>query len=195
MSQPRAKTRHPAAKNKAAANQASAQLLTLLTAVVLLTAAAILIVFFVLRDSDSSSDEPQEMAANFQLPTVNGSAIQLTDFRGQYVLLNFWATWCPPCKAELPDLVAYHEAHHDEGFTLIAINAGEDASVVNQFMARYGDSFPVALDLNQAVFVRYAGNALPTSVLIGPDGELIAIWEKMISRDFMEREITPRLSG
>ncbi len=74
--------------------------------------------------------------------------MRLSDYAGKVVLLNAWATWCPPCKAEMPDLNAYYHAHQDEGFVILAINAGDSASVAAAFADQIGLSFPVLLDPN-----------------------------------------------
>jgi peroxiredoxin len=137
--------------------------------------------------------QPRE--GDFTLPGLDRE-IALADFRGSYVLLNFWATWCPPCKAEMPDLNAYHQEHQDANFTVLAVNLMEDTAPVQEFIAKNGFSFPVALDAAGTVFDQYAGSSLPSSFLIGPDGTLVKAWPPgMINRAMLDRDVTPLLKG
>ncbi len=135
------------------------------------------------------------LSTDFKLPGLDGS-VAVADYRGSYVLVNFWATWCPPCRAEMPDLDAYHAANRDNGFTVLAVNVGEDRATVEGFIHANGFSFPVALDINSAVFAQYQRESLPSSFLIGPDGTLVKAWVPgALSRATLERDITPLLAG
>ncbi len=132
---------------------------------------------------------------DFKLPGLDGS-VALADYRGSYVLVNFWATWCPPCRAEMPDLDAYHQANENNGFTVLAVNVGEDRATVESFIHANGFSFPVALDIGSVVFAQYQRESLPSSFLIGPDGALVKAWVPgALSRATLERDITPLLAG
>lgn len=145
--------------------------------------------------SRSSVQVVQPRQGDFTLPGLD-SPISLADFRGSYVLLNFWATWCPPCKAEMPDLNAYHLEHQDDNFTVLAVNVMEDAAPVREFIAKNQFGFPVALDTTGAVFDQYAGDSLPSSFLIGPDGALVKAWPPgMLTRAILDRDVTPLLKG
>jgi len=83
---------------------------------------------------------------DFVLADMGGHPVRLSDYQGQVVLVNGWATWCPPCRAEMPTLQAFYDKHQDEGFTLLAINAGESQPTVSGFVSQMGFSFPVLLD-------------------------------------------------
>jgi thiol-disulfide isomerase/thioredoxin len=144
-------------------------------------------------------DRPDSRATATPAPdfTLSGPSgdVALSSFRGQYVLLNFWATWCPPCQAEMPDLYAYYLAHQNDGFVLLAVDVEEDAATVAKFMQANRFSFPVALDITGMVYERYGGGGLPSSFLIGPDGSLAKAWKPgAISRAILERDVTPRLT-
>jgi len=133
-------------------------------------------------------------APDFTLGGLNGN-VSLSSFRGRYVLLNFWATWCPPCQAELPDLYAYFLAHQNDGFVLLGVDVEEDAATVTQFLQANRFDFPVALDTTGMVYERYGGAGLPSSFLIGPDGSLLKAWPPgAISRAILERDVTPHLT-
>ena len=174
--------------------QADRRFFLLVAGGVILIAVAV-VLFYAGRESTADDDSPAVPAPSFALNGLDGP-VSLDDFRGQYVLVNFWASWCPPCKAEMPDLYAYHRAHQDEGFTLLAINAGEDAATAQQFMDANRFDFPVALDTTMAVYTRYNAQGLPSSFLTGPDGKLVKPWPAgPISRAVLERDVTPLLDG
>src|SRR5512146_810859 len=99
--------------------------------------------------ADLSSVVPVKVnfaAPELSLQNINGETESLADYRDNIVLVNNWATWCPPCKAEMPTLAGYYNEHHGEGFTIIAIEAGDPLQGVSQFAESYGLKFPVWLD-------------------------------------------------
>ncbi len=155
-------------------------------------------VMVVTADNNRRTTNPlvaERTATDFTLPGLVED-VSLADFRGRYVLVNFWASWCPPCKAEMPDLYAYHRQYQERGFTLLAVNVGEDKATVEQFLQANGFDFPVALDMSGAVFNRYGGDGLPSSYLIGPDGKVVKTWPAgRISRETLDRDVTPLLRG
>jgi len=111
----------------------------------------------------------------FTLKTPDGSVVSLAQVLPQKksVLLNFWATWCPYCVEEMPELVKLHAQHEAAGFTVIAVNVGESASQAAAFIKKHHLNFPVVLDENMSVSERYGLVGLPTSFLIGTDGKVI----------------------
>ncbi|MGD1877855.1 MAG: TlpA disulfide reductase family protein [Kiloniellaceae bacterium] len=113
-------------------------------------------------------------SAAFQ--TLHGDGTSLADFRGQVVLVNFWATWCVPCVAEMPDLERLHTALADEGFAVLAISQDRGgSSVVAPFLARLDlQRLPVFLDPKGVMGRQFALKGLPTSFLIGRDGRVLA---------------------
>jgi thiol-disulfide isomerase/thioredoxin len=137
-----------------------------------------------------------KMVPDFTLAGLEDSPISLSDFRGHYVLLNFWATWCPPCQAELPELQAYYTAYRSKGFVLLGVDVQEDPTTVSTFLQQRGFDFPVGVDLTGAVHASFGTNALPLSVLVGPNGELIKMYRPgAITRSMLEQDVTPLLSG
>ena len=125
------------------------------------------------------------------LPSLSGT---LNESAGQVRLVNFWATWCPPCRAELPDLVAYYHDHADEGFLLVGVNSQESALQVRTFLNDQGLDFPVVLDQDGSQMAPYGVSGLPSSFLIGPDGQILQQWTGMISRATLEQAVTPLLA-
>ncbi len=114
-----------------------------------------------------------DTAPAFTLKTLDGNAVSLSDFKGHPVLINFWATWCPPCRDEMPVMVAAHRAHGDSGLIILAVNGRDQETstrAVRRFVAEFQISFPVLLDEHGNVRKRYKLRGLPTSVFIGADG-------------------------
>jgi peroxiredoxin len=133
-------------------------------------------------------------AIDFNLIGLDGSPIALADFRGKYVLVNFWATWCPPCQREMPDLQAFYRKYQNRNFVLLAIDVEEEAATVADFIQTNNFDFPVALDADGMVSIQYGAEALPSSFLIGPDGTLIKRWQPgALTPEVMDRDITPLL--
>ena len=115
----------------------------------------------------------EKPAPNFKLLTPNGKSISLSDFKGKTVLLNFWATWCTPCKKELPSMQRLYEDLKLDGFEIVAISIDRDKKErVHKYMEEYNLTFPVLLDPSQKVRKDYFILGLPTSYLIGKDGKL-----------------------
>ena len=111
----------------------------------------------------------------FTLKTPDGSILSLAQVLSQKksVLVNFWATWCTYCVEEMPDLVKLQTKHEAEGFTVIAVNAGESASQAGAWAKKHGLNFPVALDEQMTVSQSYGLVGIPTSFLITSDGKIV----------------------
>lgn len=119
--------------------------------------------------------EVGQPAPDFQLDTPEGATLQLSDFRGQAVVLNFWATWCAPCRAEMPDLQAIHDEHADpRTLTVIGVDEMESAESVLAFADELDLSFPMALDRNGELAEVYGLIGLPGTFFIDADGILRA---------------------
>ena len=113
-------------------------------------------------------------AADFRLPSLSGGEVSLADFRGRLVLLNFWATWCEPCRREMPGLEHLARRYRDRGLTVLAINEDDDGGArAARFVARYALTYPVLLDRDSAVGRRYGVRALPMSYLIDAQGRML----------------------
>ncbi len=130
-------------------------------------------------------------APDLKLITLQGQSAALKDYSGQVILVNLWATWCPPCRAEMPVLQAYYEAHQPQGFALIAVNAGDSPTEVLAFVDNAGLTFPVWLDPKDAALRAFRTNALPSSFVIDRSGQVRLAWSGAIERKTLEKYVTP----
>jgi thiol-disulfide isomerase/thioredoxin len=112
-------------------------------------------------------------APDFALRTLEGKRLSLLDLNGKIVLLNFWATWCPPCKLEMPSMEALHRRLGDEGLVILAINLREEANEVKAFFREHQVSFTALLDQDGDTFARYEAWSLPTTFLVDKNGRLL----------------------
>lgn len=121
-------------------------------------------------NSGSPVVELYRTAPNFTLAKMGGGDLQLRDFRGKVVLLNFWATWCEPCKEEMPLMQAVYETYRDQGFEIIAVNLAEEEGRVRRFIEEIGATFPVVYDITGGVHDMYLIRNMPTSYFIDRNG-------------------------
>ncbi len=135
------------------------------------------------------------LARPFTLTTPEGAEIALADYAGQVVMVNFWASWCPPCAAEMPELEAYYQTHQHEGFVIIGVNVKDPSVVVADFAARHALTFPLALDLTGRVSVEYGVVGLPSSYFINREGRIIGYWPGALDQALLEEAITPLLQA
>lgn len=132
---------------------------------------ALLILFSV---SATAQVKEGENAPNFTLKNLDGKEISLNQFRGKHVLINFWATWCGPCKIEMPSLEALYERFKDRNFVLLAIsNDMFGANIVKPFVKAHNINFPVLLDQRLKVSNTFGVVSLPTTFMIDPQGKII----------------------
>ncbi|WP_315792384.1 peroxiredoxin family protein [Paenibacillus sp. BIC5C1] len=113
------------------------------------------------------------IAPDFELNSLDGKIFKLSDFRGQKVIVNMWATWCPPCRAEMPDMQKFYDKYADENTTVIAINMTTSEKSVDRipvFLDEFGITFPILLDKQNKIAEIYQVRALPTSYIIDSQG-------------------------
>jgi peroxiredoxin len=114
-------------------------------------------------------------APDFTLPAVDGKQVSLQDYRGKVVFLNFWATWCIPCREEMPALERLHQTYQQsQDFAVISIDYKESAEQVKAFFQKHALTFPALLDQSGSVSRDYLLSGMPTTYLIGRDGMLLA---------------------
>ena len=116
-------------------------------------------------------------APDFEIELLNGETFRLSDHVGKKVIiLNFFATWCGPCKEEMPELINFHDKHREEPFILLGINAAENEKRVKEFVEKFKVYFPVGIDKGDKVQKIYAVRSYPTTILIGADG-MVQLYE------------------
>ena len=135
----------------------------------------------------SLSETPQSRAPDFTLTALDGTQVRLADLGGKVVLLNFWATWCPPCKAEMPDLNALHEKYGTaQDFVVLGVNVEEDTATVKQFVEQHKLAFPIVLDRDSRVTTQLFGvRPLPTTFVIDREGFIRDAWNGQIAPEAM----------
>jgi len=183
----------------------SERLIHKLTPFILLTLGFILITvagFYLAKNTTLPSDPSAvPVTTNYPAPELTLSDVQgvshsLTDYHGQVVLVNLWATWCEPCKDEMPALQSFYDEYRENGFVVIAINDGESQSDVLQFLDEYDLTFPVWLDptykATQDVFKTIG---LPTSFVIDRSGSVRFYWVGGINRKTLESTVAPLIDG
>lgn len=147
-------------------------------------------------NSSSYSVTPSEVnyiAPELALQNVKGNTESLTDYLDMVVLVNNWATWCPPCKEEMPTLQAYYRDHQADGFVLLAIEAGDPLPDVAAYVNDNGLTFPVLLDPTTLALRAFNNDALPSSYVIDPKGTVRLAWTGPISLEKLELYVSPLL--
>ena len=115
-------------------------------------------------------DRPQ--APDFVLADLDGNQYRLSDYRGQVVIINFWATWCPPCRAEMPSMQRAWQQLEQESILMLGINVGEDEDTIFQFTANYPVEFPLLMDQDSRVINQWPVRGLPTTFVMSPEGKI-----------------------
>ncbi len=129
-------------------------------------------------------------APDFTLSDMDETAHTLSDLRGNYVLVNFWATWCPPCRKEMPSLESLYQQYRERSFRVLAVNQWENPDHVFSYMGELDvfPSFPILFDPKSEVSERYGVRGLPTSFIIDPQGRII--YRAIGGREFNHPDVT-----
>lgn len=137
--------------------------------------------------------EPQQLAPSFELNTLSGERVSLEDLRGKRIMVNFWATWCPPCKAEMPDMQTVYETYGDEDIVILGVNvtpSEKNPELVSDFVEEYQLTFPILMDEVGEVTYRYEILSYPTSYFIDSDGVIRKKVIGPLSKEAIEREFS-----
>lgn len=113
-------------------------------------------------------------ALDFKLKDLDGNEVSLSSLKGKKVFLNFWATWCPPCKAEMPEIEKLYQETKDSNLVILAVDIGENSNTVKPFIDENKYNFKVLLDSDQSVATQYGISSIPTSYFIDTDGNIIS---------------------
>jgi peroxiredoxin len=138
----------------------------------------------------AASTEQPKPAADFTLKDAEGRDVKLSDYKGKVVLLNFWATWCGPCKIEMPWFVDFQRKYKDRGFSVIAVSLDDEGwEVVRPFADRFELNFPVVVGSDEMAD-QYGGiAALPTSFIINREGQIVSSHMGLVGRGEYEEDI------
>jgi thiol-disulfide isomerase/thioredoxin len=133
-------------------------------------------------------------APEWQLNDPDGKAVKLSDFKGKVVILDFWATWCPPCRAEIPGFISLQKQYAAQGLTVVGVSLDTDgASVVKSFMKRVGMNYPVVIG-DEKIASNYGGiTAIPTTFVLDRNGNIVTSHQGYASQVVFESEIRPLL--
>lgn len=139
-------------------------------------------------ESDEIGLEMGEIAPDFELKTLEGETVNLSDYRGEKVMVNFWATWCPPCRAEMPDMQKFHENTDVNILAVNLIDTESNRDNVPEFLDELGLTFPVLLDEESEIATEYKIVAYPTSFMIDSNGRIQLKTMGAINYDIMIQE-------
>ena len=145
-----------------------------------------------IRELDLIRPSRQKVAEDFTLKTIGGGSFRLSDHRGKTVLMNFWATWCGPCREEMPAMERLYQRHRDQGLVLVAISLDANPALVPPYVKESKLTFAVALDPKADVANKYGVRALPSSFVIDRQGTMTALalgpraWDNDASHSLVE---------
>ncbi len=141
-------------------------------------------------DSDSKiiPMSPGESAPDFAMTLEDGGTLRLSDLQGRPVMINFWATWCPPCRAEMPGIV--HAADQDEDLIVLAVNVMDERDQVQAFAEELSMGMPVLLDERGELRDHYLIRYMPTSAFINRDGYVQSVWVGLLDENRLEQQLS-----
>lgn len=161
----------------------------LMSATMGIAAMMMLVLLVVPRGEATASLVVGQAAPDFDLETLDGGQVRLSELKGKPLILNFWASWCQPCVKEMPDFQELSDTYQEQGLQVYGINVGESKVAVANFQQRVGVTFPMLLDLEDRAQTAYKILPLPATFFIDETGTIRAIYQYQMSKNQMEREV------
>ena len=175
----------------------SRQIRWLLILAVVAVAAIVIIPFF--RSDTSHASGPSALVGTaapvFTLNDDSGANVSLQQYHGRIVLMNLWASWCPPCRAEMPDLQRLSQQFGSAGLVVVGVNEGESPARARAFAQSLGIRFPIWIDDQQRYGRLYAALGMPTTVIIGRDGNVVKGFDGALTLSQMQDAVKPYLNS
>ena len=145
---------------------------------------SLLFVFIIQISADSFRESLEKLGfqiitediTDFTLSDLDNKKISLSSYQGKVIMLNFWATWCPPCRVEMPSMEILHKKMENRNFVMIAVNIRENSSLVKDFIQRNNYTFPILLDETGETAAKYKIRAIPTTYIIDTKGKLAGVF-------------------
>ncbi|MGH2568683.1 MAG: TlpA disulfide reductase family protein [Bacteroidota bacterium] len=143
-----------------------------------------------------ASAQTKQQAPNFSLKTSDGTTIELAKLKGKVVLVNFWATWCGPCRKEMPDFVEAYKQYKSKGLEIVGVSLDEDGwEVVDPFLKKYGINFPVVIGDGKLAQAYGGIEFIPTSFLVDREGFVVDKHIGMLQKELLDKKLQPLLQS
>lgn len=149
----------------------------------------ILLLMLIPRSEADTVLQIGQAAPDFALESLTGEKVRLSDLKGKPVVINFWATWCPPCRKEMPEFQQVYDQYRDAGLQFYAINVGESKVAVEDYRQRLGVHFPILIDKNEEAQTAYKILPLPSTFFIDREGIIRGVYQYQMSLPQIEDEV------
>ena len=145
----------------------------------------------VVTGADTFAPEIHALAPPFTATNINGEIVDLLELRGSPVIINFWATWCGPCAAEMPELQAFYEARQQDGIRLLGVNLSEGSEQILPWVERYGLTFDLLLDPQGEIADLYRLRGQPSTYIVSPEGVITSVFYGPTTYSQLELSLPP----
>lgn len=139
--------------------------------------------------SEATATGSGVLAPDLALPNFDGQTVRLADFRGEGLVVNFWASWCPPCRAEMPGFEQVYQRYRGTGVAFLGINLTDDPVSALRVVEETGVTYPLAQDADGTAFAAFGGFGMPTTVFISSDGEILERYTGLLTASQLEQRI------